>query len=68
MRKLSFRLGDLLSQLLSIITGAAAQADGKVTTLNFAVTRNGEQIGSTTRQAAAQRRSDGRRDRDECSG
>jgi hypothetical protein len=28
--------------------GTAAQADSKVTTLNFAVTRNGDQIGSTT--------------------
>jgi hypothetical protein len=47
MRKLPFVLGTFVTAC-SILTGAAAQADGNVTTLNFAVTRNGEQIGSTT--------------------
>ena len=46
----NFRLfwGIAVTVCLSTVTGAAAQADGKATTLNFAVTRNGEQIGSTT--------------------
>jgi hypothetical protein len=47
MQKFSVILGTLVA-VLSIITGGAAQADSKVTTLNFAVTRNGDQIGSTT--------------------
>jgi hypothetical protein len=32
----------------SIMTGTVAWADGNATTLSFAVTRNGEQIGNTT--------------------
>ncbi len=47
MRVFSFVLGTLITAA-SIVTGNAAQADGKVTTMNFAVTRNGEQIGSTS--------------------
>jgi hypothetical protein len=48
MRKLSLVLGVWVAAS-SIMTGTAAQADGRgITTLNFAVTRNGEQIGSTT--------------------
>jgi uncharacterized Zn-binding protein involved in type VI secretion len=52
MQKLSLLLGTLVLGTLvggsPIMTGAAARADGTVTTLNFAVTRNGDQIGSTT--------------------
>ena len=48
MRKLSLVLGTLIIACSSLVTGIAAQADGQVTTLNFAVTRNGDQIGSTT--------------------
>src|SRR5918998_1569394 len=33
--------------VLACSAGLPAQADGNVTTLNFAVTRNGEQIGNT---------------------
>jgi hypothetical protein len=33
---------------VTVIMTGAAHADGRTTTLNFAVTRNGEQIGSTT--------------------
>jgi Family of unknown function (DUF6134) len=47
MRKLPFALGIMVAAS-SIMTGTAARADANVTTLNFAVTRNGEQIGSTT--------------------
>jgi hypothetical protein len=48
MRKLSLVLGVLVAAS-SIMTGTEAPADGRgVTTLNFAVTRNGEQIGSTS--------------------
>ena len=47
MQRLSFLLGAFVTSC-SILTGTAAQADGTTTTLNFAVTRNGEQIGSTT--------------------
>jgi hypothetical protein len=48
MRKFSLVLGVLVAAS-SIMTGTEAQADGRgVTTLNFSVTRNGEQIGSTT--------------------
>ncbi len=47
MRVFWFVLGTLITAA-SIVTGNAAQADGKVTTMNFAVTRNGEQIGSTS--------------------
>lgn len=46
MRKLPFVLGTFVTAC-SILSGTAARADGNVTTLNFAVTRNGEQIGST---------------------
>lgn len=47
MRNFSFVLGTLIAAV-SIVTGNAAHADGNVTTMNFAVTRNGEQIGSTS--------------------
>jgi hypothetical protein len=47
MQNFSFILGTLVAAS-SIITGSAAYADSRVTTLNFAVTRNGDQIGSTT--------------------
>jgi len=48
MRKLSLILGIAVAVCSSTVTGSSARADGKNTTLNFAVTRNGEQIGSTT--------------------
>src|SRR5215212_6044901 len=48
MRTLPFVLGIAVAVCSSTVTGTAARADGEVTTLNFAVTRNGEQIGSTT--------------------
>jgi hypothetical protein len=38
----------MLVSAAAIIAGAAAEAGDKDTTLSFAVTRNGEQIGSTT--------------------
>lgn len=47
MRKLPVTLGIMVAAS-SIMTGNAAQADKNVTTLNFAVTRNGDQIGSTS--------------------
>lgn len=48
MRKFS-RFLAILVTISSIVTGTAAEANGNgVTTLNFAVTRNGDQIGSTT--------------------
>lgn len=47
MRKLPFVLGNVVT-VCSILAGTAARADGPVTTLNFAVTRDGDQIGSTT--------------------
>ncbi|MGD9615756.1 MAG: DUF6134 family protein [Alphaproteobacteria bacterium] len=47
MRKFSLVLGVLVAAS-PLMTGTAAPADGKMTTLNFAVTRNGEQIGNTT--------------------
>jgi hypothetical protein len=47
MRKLSVVLGTLAA-FSPMLMGTAAQAEGKLTTLNFAVTRNGEQIGNTT--------------------
>ena len=48
MRELPFILGIAVAVCLSTVTGTVARADAKVTVLNFAVTRNGEQIGSTT--------------------
>src|SRR5690242_4345370 len=47
MRKLPFVMGILVSAA-AITMGIAAHAGEKDTTLSFAVTRNGEQIGSTT--------------------
>jgi hypothetical protein len=47
MRKLPLVLGIVLASCSSTVTGSAARADGIATILNFAVTRNGEQIGST---------------------
>jgi hypothetical protein len=47
MRKLVFLLA-IFGSFSSTIAGAGASADGVAATLNFAVTRNGEQIGSTT--------------------
>jgi len=48
MRSLGLLLG-ALAAISSTVTGATALADGlEMTTLNFAVTRNGEPIGSTT--------------------
>jgi Domain of unknown function (DUF6134) len=46
-RKILLLLTTLVAGL-SVTTGTAVQADGAATTLNFAVTRNGDQIGSTT--------------------
>jgi hypothetical protein len=47
MRKLGFFLGGFATIGL-IVSGPIARAEGNATTLNFAVTRNGELIGSTT--------------------
>ena len=47
MRNLSLFLGVLVASF-SMVAGIGARADDRATTLNFAVTRNGEQIGSTT--------------------
>lgn len=47
MRKLGFILGGFATFGL-IVSGTIAQADGNASRLNFAVTRNGEPIGSTT--------------------
>lgn len=47
MRKLPFVLGTVVT-ICSIAAGTVTRADSPVTTLKFAVTRNGDQIGSTT--------------------
>ena len=68
MRKLSFVLGTVCCSLFMILSGTAAQADG---TRHDAELRGNAQRRADRqhhRQTAAQRRSDGRRDRDEGSG
>src|SRR4051812_27750671 len=47
MRRFLFLLGLFVTSCL-LLAGIGAQAEEAVTTLNFAVTRNGEQIGSTS--------------------
>jgi hypothetical protein len=46
MRNLAFAWG-MLAAIGAVIAGTAARAEGNATTLHFAVTRNGEPIGST---------------------
>lgn len=48
MRKLSLILRSLLAAAPIFVVSAAAQAEGEASTLNFAVTRNGDPIGTST--------------------